>query len=73
MSIRKRTIGLFLLAGIFLVGAWVLSQPAPAFADVQPTNCSTGSSAPCTEDTQMDGCIQCHSIRIQGGNRNGTD
>jgi DNA-binding beta-propeller fold protein YncE len=71
MNIRKRTIGLCLLTGIFLVGAWVLSQPAPAFAANE--TCPTGSSAPCAEDTQLDSCVQCHSIRITGGNRNGTD
>ncbi|HUJ79479.1 MAG TPA: YncE family protein [Nitrospiria bacterium] len=72
MKIRKRSIGLcMLLMGGFLVGAWVLVNPAPASAAGE--TCPNGSSAPCSEDIQMDGCNQCHSIRITGGNRDGTD
>jgi DNA-binding beta-propeller fold protein YncE len=71
MRIRTGTIGLCLTTGILLLGAWVLLKPAPAFASGE--TCSTGSSAPCAEDPQMNGCTQCHSLRITAGNRNGTD
>ncbi|MGH7275151.1 MAG: hypothetical protein ACREIQ_11930, partial [Nitrospiria bacterium] len=35
--------------------------------------CPNGSAAPCAEDVQVNGCVQCHSMVVVGGNRNGTD
>ncbi len=31
------------------------------------------TAAPCAEDPAIDTCVQCHSMTITGGNRNGTD
>ena len=61
--------GLFL--GLLIVGVAVLFQAAPAWAAGE--TCSNGSPAPCAEDLQLNGCSICHSIRIMGGNRDGTD
>jgi subtilase family serine protease len=73
MRIRKGLIaGLFI--GIIFLGAWILFWTTPAWAAGE--TCANGqSSIPngCAEDVQMNGCTQCHSLRVTGGNRNGTD
>ena len=61
--------GLFL--GLLVVCAGLISMTTPAMAAGE--TCATGSPAPCVEDIQINGCSACHSIRIIGGNRNGTD
>jgi DNA-binding beta-propeller fold protein YncE len=68
---RIRTEIKWLFAGFLLLGAWAFVHATPAYAAGE--TCSTGSSAPCAEDPQLDGCTQCHSMRITSGNRNGTD
>ncbi|MBI3606671.1 MAG: VCBS repeat-containing protein, partial [Nitrospirae bacterium] len=61
---RGIVIALCGVAAFFLLLAF--SPPAEA------ASCD-GAPAPCAEDVAIDGCTQCHSITIPGGNRNGTD
>jgi hypothetical protein len=55
--------------GVFLVAAagWMV---VPSIAEA--ASCE-GAPAPCAEDPALDNCVQCHSMTIAGGNRNGTD
>jgi subtilase family serine protease len=69
MRVPKNLVtGLFL--GLLIVCVWVLFNATPARASGE--TCSNGSPAPCSEDLQINGCTACHSIRVTGGNRNGT-
>jgi DNA-binding beta-propeller fold protein YncE len=68
---RIRNDILWLFAGFLLLGVWAYVHPTTAFAAFE--TCSNGQSAPCAEDPQLDGCTQCHTTRVTGGNRNGTD
>jgi YVTN family beta-propeller protein len=70
MKFQKRLV-VGLAIGLFILGAWVFLQPSSAWAAGE--TCVNGSSAPCEEDIQLLGCTLCHSIRLMGGNRNGTD
>jgi len=74
MRVRKDLIAGLFIGGVFL-GAWLFFFGAkPAWADGE--TCATGSPSPCVEDPVIGGgkgCNFCHSIRIEGGNRNGTD
>jgi hypothetical protein len=54
--------------GVLLVAAAGSMVPSVAEA----VSCD-GAAAPCAEDPAIDNCTQCHSMRIQGGNRNGSD
>ncbi len=56
---------------ILLAGLAALSAFAPSTASAL-ANCD-GAAAPCVEDPAIDGCVQCHSMQIVGGNRSGTD
>ena len=70
MSVSKNFLaGIFLGFAVFCVG--MLLEATPALADGE--TCANGSPAPCFEDIQLSGCSICHSIRVTGGNRNGTD
>ena len=44
----------------------------PALRTAHAATCQ-GGTAPCAEDPAIQACNVCHSIQIQGGNRNGTD
>jgi subtilase family serine protease len=58
----------FLVIGALGAGILFTATPARAAGET----CSTGSASPCAEDIQLNGCNACHSIRVTGGNRNGT-
>jgi hypothetical protein len=59
------------LVGLLLVLAGAYSAViSPSVA--QAASCD-GASPPCAEDPAIDACLQCHSMTITGGNRNGTD
>ena len=57
--------------GVILFSLWLIFGAAPSQAAGE--TCSNGSASPCAEDLQIQGCTNCHSIRVTGGNRNGTD
>jgi len=56
------------LCGVAALFTWLLVFSPPAEA----ASCE-GAAAPCVEDPTLNGCVQCHSMQIVGGNRNGTD
>jgi len=67
----KKAFKALLFTGVSLLTAWLLFGATPARAAGE--TCPNGSSAPCVEDIQLNGCVTCHSIRVTGANRNGTD
>src|SRR3990172_9257986 len=69
--VSRKGLVMGLLIGVLLLSVWISFSATPALAVNDP--CPTGSAAPCAEDVQLSGCVQCHSIRVTGGNRNGTD
>lgn len=62
-----RVLAMFL--GVVLVAA-AGYMVVPSVAEA--ASCE-GAPAPCAEDPAIDNCMQCHSMGITGGNRNGTD
>ena len=69
MNIHKGFVAVLL--GLTIVSFWLIAGPRTARATGE--TCPNGSLAPCAEDQQLDGCTACHSVRVIGGNRNGTD
>ena len=59
----------FALCGVAALFVLLALLPPPAEA----ASCDGTAVAPCAEDIALDGCTQCHSMTIPGGNRNGTD
>jgi YVTN family beta-propeller protein len=70
MKVQKAFVPCLYLAGP-LLGLLVLFHAIPAWA-VNDT-CANGQVAPCAEDVIMNQCNECHTIKITGGNRDGTD
>ncbi|MBI3812046.1 MAG: fibronectin type III domain-containing protein [Nitrospirae bacterium] len=67
MMLRKTGFVLLMLIGLSTFAALI---PSPVKA---AGGCGTGATAPCAEDPAIKYCNACHTIQIQGGNRNGTD
>jgi hypothetical protein len=67
MNTRKYFVSA-LLIGILVAAAWFLFTAMPA----QAQQSCAGPGGVCAEDPVLQGCTQCHSYQIQGGNRNGT-
>ncbi|MBI1820696.1 MAG: VCBS repeat-containing protein [Nitrospirae bacterium] len=63
----KKTV---VLGFLLFVGMAAFTALAPSTA--KAASCDTaGATVPCSEDKTLDGCTQCHSMQIAGGNRSG--
>ncbi|MEO5656759.1 MAG: VCBS repeat-containing protein [Nitrospiria bacterium] len=68
LPIRRSYRAFFLVMAVSLFGFLV-----PTFTATAEAALCDGTATPCVEDPAIDNCVQCHSIKVQGGNRNGTD
>ena len=71
MNVRRHRVAGLVFIGLLVACAWLWLNAMPAQAAGE--TCSNGSASPCAEDIQLNGCTACHSIRITGGSRNGSD
>ena len=71
MNVRRHRVAGLVFIGLLVACAWLWLNAMPAQAAGE--TCSNGSPSPCAEDIQLNGCTACHSIRITGGSRNGSD